>query len=208
MNSISGEVRKVFNASVQLLNQPVIKEGVKNIAGSMTFVFGLIEVYDLTQIACGRQISTEACSNSPKWVQTGNKVVIVCAKISLILSAGVSRPGVFIISSLAGQVFSTSQLDQAFGPNTIFAVNPWHPRHVLSIAAVILALPSVIQSGYHGTTWVCKKIQCYKNSLKDPNDANNWLTDTKIRLMALFNTMTSRPILHVGNQLSRPLLRA
>lgn len=206
MNAISAEVKGLFNASVQYLNQPAVKAGVKTIAGSATLIFGLGEVYDIYQIARGREISTEACSNSSKWVQTGNKVIIVCAKISLILSAGVSRPGVFIISSLAGRIFTTSQLERAFGPNTIFAVNPWHPRHVISIAAVVLAVPSVIQSTYQGLTWISKKICCYKKAVKDPHDANHWLTDTKIRLMALFNTISSRPILHLGNQFSRYLL--
>jgi hypothetical protein len=201
MNSISSGAKGLFNASVRLLNQPVVKEGVKNLAGSVTFVFGLVEIYDIYQIARGREISTEACSTSPKWLQVANKVVIVCAKISLILSAGVSRPGVFIISSLVGCVFSTSQLDRVFGPNTIFAVNPWHPRHVISIAAVILALPSLIQSTYKGINWMCKKICQYQNIPAQQTD--NWLTDSKIRLMTLFNTITSRPTLHMGNQLGR-----
>jgi hypothetical protein len=205
MNSISSLAKGLFNASVRLLNQPVVKEGVKNLAGSVTFVFGLVEVYDIYQIARGREISTEACSTSPQWLQVANKVVIICAKISLILSASVSRPGVFIISSLVKCVFSTAQLNRVFGPNTILAVNPWHPRHVISIAAVILALPSVIQSTYKGVNWSYKKICQYQNTL--PQQTNNWLTDSKIRLMTLFNTITSRPTLHIGNQLGRFILR-
>ena len=207
MNSVSGGVKNLFNASVRLLNQPIVKEGVKNIAGTVTFVFGLVEIYDIYQIARGREITTEACSDYPKWIQVANKVIIVCAKISLILSAGVSRPGVFIISSLIGCVFSTSQLDRVFGPNTIFAVNPWHPRHVVSIAAVILALPSLSQSAYKGINWAYKKIRQYQNTSTNGSDIKIWLTDTKIRLMALFNTATSRPTLHLGNQLGRFILR-
>jgi len=205
MNCISSGVKRLFNASVHLLNQPLVKEGVKNLAGSVTFVFGLVEIYDIYRIARGREISTEASSTSPKWLQVANKVVIVCAKISLILSAGLSRPGVFIISSLLGCVFSTAQLDRVFVPNTIFAVNPWHPRHVISIAAVMLALPSVIQSTHKGVNWMYKKICHYQNN--PPQQANNWLTDSKIRLMTLFNTITSRPTLHIGNQLGQFILR-
>lgn len=197
MNSISGSVR--------FLNQPIVKEGVKNLASSVTFVFGLVELHDIYQIARGREISTEACSSSPKWIQVANKVVIVCAKISLILSAGVSRPGVFIVSTLVGSVFSTSQLDRVFGPNTIFAINPRHPRHVFSVAAVILALPSLAQSAYKATHWVCKKISHYQSAAIQ--ETNHWLTDSKIRLMALFNTITSRPTLHIGNQLGHFILR-
>jgi len=105
MNSISEGAKNLFNTSVRLLNQPIVKEGVKNIAGTVTFVFGLVEIYDIYQIARGREITTEPCSDYPKWIQAANKVIIVCAKISLILSAGVSRPGVFIISSLIGSDF-------------------------------------------------------------------------------------------------------
>lgn len=207
MNSISEGAKGIFNASVRLLNQPVVKENVKNLAGSVTFVFGLVEIYDIYQIARGREISTEACTTSPKWVHVANKVVIVCAKISLILSAGVSRPGIFIISSLMGCAFSTAQLERVFGPNTIFTINPWHPRHVISIAAVILALPAVTQSIYKGFNWMYKKICHYENISTDNQEANNWLTDSKIRLMNLFNTATSRPTLHFGNQLARFILR-
>jgi hypothetical protein len=204
MSSISLGMKELFTSPIRLLNQPTVKEGVKNLAGSVTFVFGLIEIYDIYQIARGREISTEVCSTSLKWLQVANKVVIVCAKISLILSAGVSRPGVFIVSSLVGYVFSTAELDQVFGPNTIFAINPWHPRHIISIAAVILALPSVIQSTYKGINWMYKKVRHYQNTTQE---TNNWLTDSKIRLMTLFNTVTSRPTLHLGNQLSRSVLR-
>lgn len=207
MNSISEGVKNLFTTSVRLLNQPIVKEGVKNIAGTVTFVFGLVEIYDIYQIARGREITTEACSDYPKWIQVANKVVIVCAKISLILSAGVSRPGVFIISSLIGCIFSTSQLDKVFGPNTIFAVNPWHPRHVVSIVAVVLALPSLAQSAYKGINWTYKKIQEYQNTSSNRTDVNTWLTDTKVRIMTLFNTATSRPVLHLGNQLGRFILR-
>lgn len=175
--------------AIRLFNQPLVKEGIKNVAGSLTLAFGLVEIYDLYQIARGREISTEDYSAYPKWVQIANKVILISAKISLILSAGVSHPGVFILSTLAGCAFSTAQLDQVFGPNTLFAINPWHPRHVISIVAVALALPSVLQTTY----------KAFKASEKP-------LADSKTRLSALFNTLTSRPLLHIGNQLSRGLI--
>lgn len=103
--------------------------------------------------------------------------------------------------------FSTSQLNRVFGPNTIFAVNPWHPRHVISIAVVILALPSLAQSACKGINWAYKKIRQYQNKATNGSDVKIWLTDTKIRLMTLFNMATSRPTLHLGNQLGRFILR-
>ncbi len=202
MNPISeGPQNLSLSPFFRLLNQPAIKEGIKNIAGTVSFLLGLIEIEDIYQIARGREITTETCSNSPKWIQVANKVIILCAKVSLILSAGVSRPGIFIISSLTGCIFSPSQLDRVFGPNTIFAVNPWHPRHVVSIAAVILALPSIVQSAFKGICWAYKKIRHYQSSDTNQSNLRIWLTDTKIRLMTLFNTATSRPAMHLGNQL-------
>lgn len=205
MNFIFSLAKGSFHASVSLLNQPMVKEGVKNLAGSVTFVFGLVEIYDIYQIARGRAHATQVCSTSTKWVQVVHKAIIVCAKISLILSAAVSRPGIFIASSLVGCVFSTAQLDRICGPNTLFAINPWHPRHVMSIAAVVLALPSVLQSTYKGIDWAYKTMRHYQHTLSQ--ETNNWLPDSKVRLMALFNAITSRPTLHIGNQLGRFMLR-
>lgn len=201
MNCISGESKRIFNASVRFLDQPVVKERVKSIAGTVTFVFGLMEIHDIYQITRGRQISCEACSNHPQWVQIANKVVIICAKISLILSAGISRPGIFIISSLLGCIFFTAQLNSLFGTYAIFAINPWHPRHIVSLAAVIFALPSVAQSACKVTLWAYNKIQQYNNHPVGRLNIKTWLTTSKIRLMTLFNTVTSRPLLHIGNQL-------
>lgn len=197
MNTISSGLK----SAAKFLNQPVIKEGVKNIAGSVTFAFGVVEIYDIYQIARGRAITTDTYPNAPKWVQIAHKVIIVCAKISLILSAGVSRPGVFIISNIVGCFFSTAQLNRAFGPNTIFAVNPWHPRHVVSIAAVVLALPAITLSIGQGIYWGYKKVRQLQAAAPAPNGANHWLTDAKIELMAIFNSITSRPVLHLGNQI-------
>lgn len=172
---------ELFRTSVGLLNQPLIKEGIKTLAGSVTFAFGMVEVYDIYRMACHRDNTTEFPSSVPKWMHIANKIIVACAKLSLILSAGVSRPGICLISALVGRVFPPSQLGQAFGPYTTFVVNPWHPRHLISIAAVILALPSFIQS-------------------TDPD------TDNNIQVMTTFNTITSRPTLHLGNRLSRYLL--
>lgn len=207
VNSILEGVKEVGKASIRLLNQPIVKESVKNIAGTVTFVFGLVEIYDLCQIIQGRKISTERYLDYPKWVQVAHKVTIICAKLSIVLSAAVSRPGVFIISSSIGCFFTTPQLNQVFGPNTTFAVNPWHPRHVISIVAMVLAMPSFAQSTYKGINWVYKKIRCYHTRAANGKSSITCLTDTKIRLMALFNTITSRPTLHVGNQFGRFIMR-
>lgn len=197
-------IKNGLGTVVRFLNQPSVKEGVKNIVGIAAFTFGIIEAYDIYQILRGREISTETNSAAPKWIQVATKVALVCAKISLILSAVTSRPGVFIISTMMGCLFSTAQLQRVFGPNAIFAVNPWHPRHIFSVAAVVLALPSVIHSAGKGIQWVYTKICQHENVSAQNNERQgSWLTDTKVRLMALFNTITSRPVQHLGNRLCR-----
>lgn len=195
-------IKNSLGRAVRFSNQPVIKEGVKNIASTAAFTFGIIETYDVYQILRGREVSTETNSDAPKWIQVATKAALACTKISLILSAITSRPGVFIISTLVGCVFSSSQLERVFGPNTVFAVNPWHPRHIFNITAVILALPGLIESTHQGIRWAYVKICPRENGQEQNTEGRrSWLTDAKIRMMALFNTITSRPIQHLGNQL-------
>ncbi len=222
MNFISGALRGALNTSVQVLNQPVVKEGVKNFAGTVTCAFGLVELYDIYQIVRGKKISSEDFSQSSENVELLQKAIILSAKVSLVLSAGVSRPGVFIISSLAGAIFSAPQLERVFGPNTTFVANWGHPRHLVSLAAVILALPSVAKSTIEGINWAYRKIQEIQNSSKpvkskksglidkpkiEKSKLKKWSSDLYVRMMALFNTITSRPTLHLGNQFARYLLQ-
>jgi hypothetical protein len=201
--NITSTLRSGLGAITHFLNQPNVKESVKKIAGVATFIFGLIELYDIYQILRGKEISTEIDKNAPQWQQTATKITMVFAKISLILSAATSRPGVFVISNLAGQVLTQTQLERLFGPNTIFAINPWHPRHVASIAATILTIPAVAQMIYLGSCWTYRKVCQLRQDAPLVNDNQGWLTDAKVRMMTLFNTLTSRPVLHLGNQLMR-----
>lgn len=186
MNTVTSMTRNIVHSSVNFLN--LHKKGVKYIVGSVTFSFGLVEIYDLFQ-TLGKNGFSKQSPNVSSWKQTAHKVVIVCAKISLILSAAVSPPGCVLISALVGRVFSTTQLERLFGPNTIFAVNPWHPRHFVSIIAVTLALPIIFSS----VTPLNERME----------EKSLLLTDRKIKYISLFNTFTSRPVLHLGNQLSR-----
>ncbi|MBS0620263.1 MAG: hypothetical protein JSS61_02250 [Verrucomicrobia bacterium] len=155
-----------MQAIVRFLNQPMVKEGIKNVAGTITCAFGILEVYDIYQILRGNSSCTEASG----WVKTA----LICAKLSLILSAATARPCVLIFSAVLGS-------------SGIFAENPWHPRHVFSIVAVILALPAI----------------AVRSSTQKRNEPGPWLTDAKVRMMAGFNLVTSRPVLHLGNQLCR-----
>lgn len=200
-------VNSALRTTDHFLNQPIVKERIKNVASALTFTGGLFGAYDIYQVLRGREISTEIDLQAPQWKQTVQKMIMMSAKISLILSATISRPGAAIISNIVGRVWTPTQLERAFGPHTIFAVNPWHPRHVVSIAAVIFAMPSLIQTAYLGTYWVYKKVRQVPEAPLPINDNVCWLTDAKVRLMIISNTLTSRLILHMGNQFSQFLLR-
>lgn len=189
-------------AITDVLNRPLIKEGIKNVASTVACVFGVVEAYDMYQILNGRALSTETDLASPSWIQSANKVILICAKISLLLSAATSRPGVFIISTLFGQIFSDQQLEYAFGPNTIFALNPWHPRHIFSIVAFVLALPSVFQSTYRVASYLSDGLS---SSIPAQQENTPRPTDTDIQWMTFINTLGSRPLQHFGNYVCRRL---
>jgi len=200
-------ITNIFRDGVKLLNTPFVKEGVKNIAGTLTCAFGLVEIYDLYQIFRGKEVSTDVDPSASKFTQAVHKAIIIAAKLSLILSACVSRPGVYLISTLTGQFVSTAQLERVFGPNTIFAINPCHPRHVVSIIAVGLALPAVILSIYKGIRWTCEKVTGSQKSAVVAPTSQTTFTNGKIEGMNLFNFWTSRPTLHIGNWLAGLILR-
>lgn len=161
MNSISNGTKRLFDSSVCLLNKPLVKERIKNIVSTATFVFSIHQILQIPKI------KPRTYSEYPKWVQIAHKVFFVCTTISLVLNIGVSVPGAYIISTLVGCAFSTQQLNRVFGPYTTFSVNPWHPRHVLSIAAMILAIPSCAQSVYNAFKWTYKKIKQYQSRPSD-----------------------------------------
>lgn len=55
MNAAQDALRSI----VRFLNQPLVKEGIKKVAGFVTFAFGICEIYDITQILKGKDISTD-----------------------------------------------------------------------------------------------------------------------------------------------------
>lgn len=101
------------------------KEEIKNLVGAAIFLAGVEEVIE-------------------------NDWKVTAEKISLLLSAAVSRPGVFLITAVTGALFSKGQIERVFGVYSIYANNPYHIYHVASFAAVILAMPSNIKFLYHG----------------------------------------------------------
>jgi hypothetical protein len=174
-------LQRQIGTIVKFFNYPLVKEGIKNISGAASFVFGWVEVYDLYKIARGRSFSSE---ENPSTIK---KISLICTKLSLILSGAASRPGIYIFSKISDSLFTPQQLHRLFGPNTIFALNPRHPRHIFSIAAAVLTAPAIIH-----LCW-SKKIEVDKR----------FFTDTKAHLMAAINGITSRLALHLGNKIVR-----
>lgn len=196
-------------AIVGVLNQPIVKTGVKNFSGYAAFSFGLFELYDAVKIIRGRKISSEKPSSF--WARVAFKIEMLLAKTSLLCSMAVSKPGREIISAVAEKFFTTAQLEAYFGPNTIFAINPRHPRHIVSIAAVALAAPSILISGLilgiKATNWVYNKVRDRNQTSGFKPEDGQWLTNGKVRLMAIFNTVTSRPVLHLANQFAHSVFK-
>lgn len=204
-----------FKTTVGYLNSPIIKEGVKNVAGLAAFAFGIYEIYDdvnwLIHKWQAKPLANQEEKEGFSWLKTAGKVVMVAARISLILSCFSSRPGLIICSWTAGKIFTEAQLVRFFGANTIFAVNPWHPKHIVSISACILGIPAALKAVYDGSVWVKHKVTRHETAKDKEGQAEasegRFLTDKKIGLMVSFNTIFSRPVLHWGNILSRILLR-
>ncbi len=155
------------------------KEMFKLFAGLITFSFGLATLYDVSTSFRDRTIST--APKPTRWENT----IIYASQASLILGAATSYIGISLISKIAKHLISQEQLQRAFGPSTIFAVNPWHPRHVASLTSAALALPMLIHSIY-------KRIQ--------PISYN------KLRLATLVYLSICRPTLHIGNLLFKHLI--
>lgn len=220
-------IKGFVKVPVQLLNQPGIKACVKNFASIATAFFGLVQLYDAYRVYTYRPRITVRAQSIPNWVMTADRVSLACAKISIVLSAAVSRPGVRVLSALTGRVFSPAQLAR-LGPNTIFAVNPWHPRHVTSLVACALALPSVAFStckgAYRVYSWQVRPVQDKPQAPPSSDDDNSddderetsdvsfrsppaYLRDESVRLMNLFNFITARPTLHIVNDLASRWLR-
>lgn len=151
-----------------VLNQPNVKQNIKNVIGYFTFAIGpwvaVSTVSDLKDRAKTLSLSD------------------LSSRFSLMLHAAVSPTGIIVISKIANTIFSRTTLDRC-GEYTIFAINPWHPRHVVSIAAVLFAIPAFIH--------VMNKKIVQKQNLQERDN---------VHALALLITLMSRPIQHIVNQ--------
>lgn len=173
------------------INTPYTKDLVKRVLGDLPFALGILEA-GLTLKDCF------ACSDvkdkQPKKVtpdiSTTSKIVNFVTNTSIFLSTLSSRPGQYIGQRVCERLFAAEQLILYFGPNQNFEQTPRHPRHVISIAAFLLGIPATLKS-----------FVVLAGYAKDNNE-----TETRRRWIATWNTLTSRPALHLGNALVRKIL--
>lgn len=120
----------------RFLNQPIYKQGVKDVATCFAFGVGTWQT--------ARTIHWLA-SREPWPKLTWKKYIVIQSQAALILGGIASRPGNILCGSLAKKLFTEEGLVRWFGPNTIFERNWKHPRHVVSLAAFILGLPALVE---------------------------------------------------------------
>lgn len=211
ITTLSGYVKTGCRIAVDVLGNN--KEIVKNISGVATFAFGFLGAYELCKIVAKRSpMSTEMNLHGTSIKEKCQRWNIGIGKFSLVCSAAVSRPGIASISFLASKLFTAAQLERAFGPNTIYAVNPLHPRHVCSNVTTLISIPLVLESTYYGARWVYHKMVSKDTpplwiSGGQMYQPKSTFSDKTLRWMVVFNFFTSRPVLHYGNIAMRSLLK-
>lgn len=157
----------VIRVPVVFLNQPEIKAGAKELFGIATCALSVAVLMWPREKA-----------NDIAWRAMED--------VSLVLSIVSSRAGLRLSGWAISALLSEQTLSSWFGMYTIFQVNPIHPRHLLSFAAVILALPARVQAVKAAGSWIQGK--------RTPKGLLREATVT-------FNTVTSRPVLHTVNRL-------
>ncbi|HRD55059.1 MAG TPA: hypothetical protein PLC42_01545 [Parachlamydiaceae bacterium] len=179
----------LLNNFVSKLNQPNIKQNVKNIAGMITFTGGILSVATIFSKTLDKEVKQE--KEKSRIFKSFNVMETTILKASLFFSAVASPIGNALVGKIANAVFGTERLVSYFGPNTIFALNPTHPRHLISFVAAASILPN-LEVVLH------KSISTSDYTLLYP----------VFRKIAFFNFITSRPILHIGNSLAGRIFKS
>ncbi|HEX2579385.1 MAG TPA: hypothetical protein VHK67_03165 [Rhabdochlamydiaceae bacterium] len=140
--------------TVQFFNSPPVKNGIKNVFGAIAFSGGLYSLYEMQK--------------------TTDKTVLFL-QTSIVLNGIASRPGLAICEWVLHQIAAPETLTMIFGLNTIFEINPWHPRHLFNVSVNLIAAVALITVIY---------------SRKAPRT---------IAALTVFNFFTGRSTLHLAN---------
>ena len=148
MNYIVNLTKGALEVMSSTLNQPVVKQNVKDAIGGVNLIFGLLAAYDLCRnLAVDRNFSTDQYVNTvPRWFQIADKAAIIFAKLGAVLTAIVSRPGMFVTTSLGSLLLTAKQINAVFGNYAVFEANPTHPYHLASLGAFWLCIPLLATS--------------------------------------------------------------
>ena len=117
--------------ALRVLNTPAVKEAIKNVLGTITFAGGVTVLY-----------RTRKGSSAQKTAD-------FFLKASIVLSCLASRPGLWLLEKVISRIATPQAFAKIFGQNTIFEINPWHPRHALNITANILSGVALIEWIYN-----------------------------------------------------------
>lgn len=159
----------VVFSTARFFNHPPVKENIKETLGYITFFGGLALLFKMAR----------APKPQPE-LTTAEKAVSYFLSLSIVLSCLSSRPGLRLCDKIFHQVATDSTWQSFFGPNTIFAVNPSHPRHLLNVIANLFALFAPFKAIF------------------------NWYTSSEERQklvvgLGVFNLLTGRCTLHLAN---------
>ncbi|MFT5319821.1 MAG: hypothetical protein ACI8RA_003104, partial [Chlamydiales bacterium] len=160
------------------LNQPAVKQAIKNVIGISSCAFAALALYDL-------YMDPQACEDKHSLI----------ARVTIIVTAALSPIALRNLS----QTFSGTTVARAFasifGQNVNFVSNPRHPRHLISIANTILGIPVITKLFYNIL------------SRNEPTERTNCiLSNSQIQWIAAGLCLTSRPALHLGNALARSVI--
>jgi hypothetical protein len=147
--------------TVHFLNSPPVKNGIKNAIGAVSFSGAIYTLYEVATKMAVRRKDTDK--------------TILFLQTSIILNGIASRPGLAICEWALHQVATPATLASIFGQNTIFEINPWHPRHQFNVAVNIIAAVALVHVVY---------------TRKAPRS---------IAALTVFNFLAGRSTLHLAN---------
>lgn len=189
---IYNQITPRLHSILHIFNQLSIKESVKNVAGGIALAFGVTELYHCCLLK-KKKISNE--TDHASWKQIALKIALLFAKISILLSAAVSRPACFFLSRMVEIFVPSSFFDKIFGPNSTFQINPIHPRHVVSFLALALSLPLLCETISQSIFWSNQDNLISETPSKSASEQEM----KRARYAVLTNAALSRPLLHCGN---------
>ena len=197
MSAISTAVGTVLKGGHHLLNTPGVKQKAKDvlsITSAVTACYGLRSIW---QIYKNPPVSAE-----PKpWkevVKEKIRNINTYTTISFCSTILVSRVAVSSISAIAARVASDERLTRMFGPNTTFAVNPKHPRHLANLAALIFLAPTFIQLGLEKY----KNRNAELNALKEQIQAQNSFGGEQLNVYLQIYTLTRSKLNKISTEAS------